>query len=288
MRFVSPLRYPGGKGALADFLGPLISAQWPRCSVYVEPYAGGAGAALRLLLDEYVDEVVLNDLDPGIAAFWRAVFDHPDEFVARIAASKLTIDEWHRQGEIYRSGVGDDLDLGFATFFLNRTNRSGILNARPIGGLDQTGKWLIDARFNRDNLTERVRLISRYRTRVTLVERDGIELLRELLPEGEDAFFYVDPPYTDKGEELYLNDLTWQDHSELADVLTSSDCRWLVTYNCDPRIPTDLYPASRCVQFDIKHTAQTQHVGAEYALFADALAVDSLDGLSTGEARFVS
>lgn len=287
MRFVSPLRYPGGKGALADFLGPLIATQRPRCPVYVEPYAGGAGAALRLLRDEYVDEVILNDLDPGIAAFWRAVFNQPEEFIARIAETDLTIDEWHRQGVIYRSGVGEDLDLGFATFFLNRTNRSGILNARPIGGLEQTGKWLIDARFNRDNLGDRIRTISRYRTRVTLHERDGVELLHDLVDDLPDAFYYVDPPYTDKGEELYLNDLAWHDHSDLAAVLTSSRIRWLVTYNCDPRIPEQLYPDNRCVQFDIKHTAQKQHVGTEYAIFADSLIVESLDGLSTGEAQYV-
>jgi DNA adenine methylase len=273
---------------LADFLGPLVSAQRPRCSVYVEPYAGGAGAALRLLLDEYVDEVVLNDLDPGIAAFWRAVFNIPNELIARIATVDLTIQEWHHQVEIYRSGMGDDLDLGFATFFLNRTNRSGILNARPIGGLNQTGKWLIDARFNRDDLIERIRLISRLRTRVTLLEQDGITLLGELLHQRAEAFFYVDPPYTDKGEDLYLNDLSWRDHAALADILKGSDMRWLATYNRDPRIPNELYPRNRCVQFDIKHTAQTQHLGSEYAIFADSVVVDSLDGLSTGEARFVS
>lgn len=255
--------------------------------MYVEPYAGGAGAALRLLRDEYVDEVILNDLDPGIAAFWRAVFDQPEEFITRIAEADLTIEEWHRQGAIYRSGLGEDIDLGFATFFLNRTNRSGILNARPIGGLEQAGKCLIDARFNRDNLIERVRTISRYRTRVTLSERDGVELLRDLLVERPDAFFYVDPPYTDKGEELYLNDLAWQDHATLASVLTASGSRWLVTYNCDPRIPAELYPDHRCVEFDIKHTAQRQHVGAEYAIFSHALVIGSLDGLSTGNARFV-
>jgi DNA adenine methylase len=287
VRFVSPLRYPGGKGALATFLGAVISAQRPACTTYVEPYAGGAGAALRLLLDEYVDDVVLNDLDPGIAAFWRCVFDQRAEIVAKIRSVEVSIGEWHRQGAIYRAGTGDDLDLGFATFFLNRTNRSGILNARPIGGLNQTGKWLIDARFNRTDLTERIELISRYRNRVTLTEQDGTELLREMLPNSRSTFFYVDPPYVDKGEELYFNDLHWDDHAALAKVLTDSGARWLVTYNCDERIPSDLYPANRCVRFDIKHTAQKQHVGSEFAIFSTNLVVDSLDGLSTGDARFV-
>jgi len=288
VRFVSPLRYPGGKGALAEFLGSVISLQRPRCSTYVEPYAGGAGAALRLLVGEYVDDIVLNDLDPGIAAFWRCVFDNPRDLMSRIASVDVTIDEWQEQAAIYRSGLGEDLDLGFATFFLNRTNRSGILTARPIGGLDQTGKWLVDARFNREDLIARVELISRYRSRVTLSERDGTVMLREILSSVPSAFFYIDPPYIDKGEDLYLNDLSWDDHVLLAGLLTGSKSRWLVTYNCDSRVHDDLYPDHRCIQFDIKHTAQRQHVGTELAIFAPSLVIGSLDNLSTGEVTFLT
>ncbi|MEA3076446.1 MAG: adenine methylase [Actinomycetota bacterium] len=287
MRFVSPLRYPGGKGALADFLGTLITAQRPACTTYVEPFAGGAGAALRLLLDEYVDEVVLNDLDPGVAAFWRCVFLHPSELIARIRHAKVSIEEWRRQAAIYKAGLADDLDLGYATFFLNRTNRSGILAARPIGGLDQTGRWLIDARFNREQLIGRIEAISRLKNRVVLHEGDGVSLLRTMLPGARTTFFYVDPPYVDKGDDLYLDELTWDDHRTLSALLVASDARWLVTYNCDERIRTELYPRQRCVSFDIKHTAHLQHVGSEYAIFSDSLAVDSLEELGSGTVAYI-
>ena len=264
---ISPLRYPGGKGGLAPFLGRLLSSQSRPCRVYVEPYAGGAGVALRLLCDEYVDEVVLNDLDAGVAAFWRSVFRRTEELAQLIEHAQVTVDAWHAQRAIYtsRGGQLDDLELGFATFFLNRTNRSGILNARPIGGLGQTGPWKIDARYNGTRLAERVRA-QRFLT--------------------DDHFIYADPPYLVRGSDLYLDTLTWSDHQQLAKKLTASTGRWMVTYDHDPRVH-ELYPHERRAEFVIAHTAAKPHVGRELAVFADALQVADLAGLGR-DGRFVS
>ena len=180
-RFASPLRYPGGKGAIAPFLARLIATQRPRCTQYVEPFAGGAGAALRLLLEEQVDAILLNDIDPGVAAFWRSLLRDTDAFVDLVMTCEVSIEEWQRQRQLYENRSANDLELGFATFYLNRTNRSGILNARPIGGLDQTGQWLIDARFNRKALAKRIQDIGRMRGRIQVSTIDGVDLVRQLL-----------------------------------------------------------------------------------------------------------
>ena len=280
MYYVSPLRYPGGKGALAPFLGGLISSQPVPCSTYVEPFAGGAGAALRLLYDEYVERIVLNDLDPGIAALWRSVFRYSEELERRILRCRVTVDEWHRQRAVYVDSEGqDDVDLGFAALFLNRTNRSGILGARPIGGLKQTGRWKIDARFDRRVLVDRVRVLGRYRNRVTVLEEDGIDIIGGFLTRKSKSFAYVDPPYITQGSDLYLDTLEWTDHERLARALQKGSGRWLVTYDQDERVLTDLYPGRRCVAFDIAHTAAVQHVGSEYAVLADSVRLSTLDGL---------
>ncbi len=280
MYYVSPLRYPGGKGALAPFLGQLIISQPIRPSTYVEPFAGGAGAGLRLLYDEYVDRVVLNDLDAGVAALWRSVFYRTAELERRILRCRVTVPEWRRQRNIYSHSDGHDvLDLGFATLFLNRTNRSGILSARPIGGLEQTGPWKIDARFDRRELVERIRMLGRYRNRVTVMQEDGVGLLSAFLIAKAKAFAYVDPPYLSQGSELYLDTLEWPDHQQLARVLQRSRGQWFVTYDQDERVLNELYPGRRCAAFQLAHTAATQHVGSEYAVFADSLRVTSLKGL---------
>jgi DNA adenine methylase len=283
-RYLSPLRYPGGKGKLASYVGRLIAAQPSRPDIYVEPYAGGAGVGLRLLFDEYVDEIVLNDLNPGVAAFWRTLFAQPDYLIDRVRKCRLNVAEWRRQRTIYESGASD-AQLGFATLYLNRTNRSGILGARPIGGLRQTGRWKLDARFDREMLSERIRWLAAYATRVTVLEEDGADVVARYL-DSPRVFIYADPPYLTEGDDLYLNTLRWGDHQHLAKLLRQAD-GWLVTYDADGRIASDLYAGLRCAAFSISHTAAVQHVGREYAIFSPHLVVPTLDGLGSDRASWL-
>ena len=275
-RYLSPLRYPGGKGRLGQFVAEIIATQPRRASRYVEPFAGGAGVGLSLLYHEHVDEIVLNDVDAGVAAFWRALFEQPDELIELVRNASVTIDEWHRQRAIHQDQPDDDLQFGFATFFLNRTNRSGILDSRPIGGLGQTGKWLIDARYDGDRLAERMRRLASFATRVSISSEDGVDVVsRELQVEG--TFIYADPPYLQKGDDLYLDTLQWEDHQRLAAVLGDAT-GWFLTYDHDPRV-LRLYPHLRCASFGIAHTAGVQHVGSEYAVFARDLILPPLHNL---------
>ncbi len=284
--YISPLRYPGGKAALAPFFAELMDAQTPRPHTYVEPFAGGGGAALRLLYEEYVDRIVLNDLNPGIAAFWRAVFWNTDELIGLIASCELSIDAWHTYREQYTSPLSSDLELGFATLYLNRTNRSGILDARPIGGLRQTGKWKIGARFNREGLIERVRILGSYRNRVEVLQSDALDMLKAT--DTKRVFFYIDPPYLTQGDDLYMNTLSWNDHEKLSRILMDRHNHWVLTYDVDPRVPNMLYQDLRCAEFSIKHTAAVQQMGNEYAVFSPRLRVESIGRLSRGYAEWLS
>ncbi len=236
--YISPLRYPGGKAALAPFLAELMNNQRPRANTYIEPFAGGGGAALRLLYGEYVDRIVLNDLNPGIAAFWRTVFWHTEQLTDLISDCELSVEAWQRYHEQYMSATGSDVELGFATLYLNRTNRSGILDARPIGGMKQTGKWKIGARFNRQGLIERVNILGPYRDRVEVLQCDALDLLTSI--DTKKCFLYVDPPYLTQGDELYLNTLRWDDHERLAKILTAHHNQWILTYDVIPeyRMPS--------------------------------------------------
>jgi DNA adenine methylase len=226
-----------------------------------------------LLFDEHVEEIVLNDLNPGIAAFWRAVFDSPEHLIDLISGCRPTVEEWHAQRAIYAAAPKDDVALGFATFFLNRVNRSGILDARPIGGLDQRGTWKIDARWHAERLVARIKLLTRYGARVTISQNDGLEVVREAV-QSSDAFIYADPPYVAEGDDLYMDTLRWDNHEQLARTLRGAG-RWFLTYDADPRI-LDLYGGLRCASFGIAHTAAKQHIGREIAVFSDGLEVPSL------------
>lgn len=277
MRYLSPLRYPGGKARLAPYLKRLIQSQQPQPGQYAEPFAGGAGAALHLLSDKTVDSIHLNDLNPGIAAFWRASLDYPDQFCHMVRTVPLTIDEWFVQRDVYTQPADrHDLELGFATFYLNRTNRSGILGARPIGGFDQSGLWKIDARFNREALCARIQTIADMRHRIYITELEGLDFLTSLQEIADDVFVYADPPYLVQGEGLYLHAFDADDHVALAQLLADAAFLWMLTYDDDPRITQRLYAGGRCATFDIAHTAQHQHVGQEAVVYSTGLTVPDL------------
>ena len=237
MRFDSPLRYPGGKAALGPFLAETIALNGLANCAYFEPFAGGAGAALWLLRKGIVSEAHVNDLDPCVAAFWKAVLGEPARFSDAIMSAKLDIDEWKRQRNIYADGdASKPFDLGFATFYLNRCNRSGVLSgAGPIGGYDQKGKWKIGARFYRESLAKRVRELGQLSDRIHLSNLDARRFLIEKLPRSRGrsrVFAYLDPPYWEKGGRLYLNSYSAADHATLAEYMQRQrTLKWVMSYD---------------------------------------------------------
>lgn len=276
MKFVTPLRYPGGKANLAKFFGELIKKNNLCDGLYVEPYAGGAGVALALLLEEYVDSIYINDIDPAVWAFWQSVVEYNRELSALVSSARLTVEEWNRQKTIYRQGLDAGvLELGFAMFYLNRTNRSGILNGGIIGGKAQNGEWKIDARFNREDLAQRIRRIARYRSRIQVTNEDAVDFLRRMgkyYPRR--TILYLDPPYYEKGQRLYRNYYCHDDHRVIAETVTSIGRPWVVSYDDHLQI-RKLYSGYKRKQYKLDYTARDRHTGAEVMFFAKGLSIPS-------------
>lgn len=228
---VSPLRYPGGKAALAGLFADLISDLGIRNCTYVEPYAGGAGAGIALLREGIVARLVINDIDPAVHAFWSQVVDHNTALVDWISEVPLTMAEWHRQRDAYRSTATDQAALGRAFFYLNRTNRSGVLNAGVIGGQAQAGRYRIGARFNRETLSERVQAIGDLRKVIEVTAFDGRTVIQRHA-RRKSSFLYIDPPYVHAGSQLYLNAFEARDHQALAQTVDRiRAAHWLMTYD---------------------------------------------------------
>lgn len=268
MTAASPLRYPGGKGSLYRFLTDLLDLNDLRGCTYYEPFAGGAGAALNLLYRDVVERVHINDADPRVYAFWSAVFKENDRFVERIHSVPLDIAEWHRQSEICTKPSGrKQFDLGFAAFYMNRCNRSGVLNgAGPIGGYEQQGKWRLDVRFARENLADRVIALGAMRRRILVTGLDAIDFLKRFLPAGRGrakVFVYADPPYVDKGKRLYLNAYCAKDHSNFARYLgQQKTLPWLVSYDDAPLI-RKLYRKHQMSMLPIRYSLQHKRAAEE-------------------------
>ena len=268
----TPLRYPGGKTSLFQFFDETIKANNWSDVKYVEPYAGGAGAALSLLLLEKVQSVVINDLDFAVYAFWKSILDDTEQIVKRVEKTPITVNEWSKQKAIYKNSKDDIVSLGFATLFLNRTNRSGIMNAGPIGGMRQNGNYEIDARFNRQGLIDKIQLIAFYRDRIKVTNCDGIEVIKKYRNNSH-AFFYVDPPYYAKGADLYMNAFSPEDHQKLAKILNkSSKAKWILTYDNVPRI-RELYAQRRIDSFSLNYSAHHATTATELMIFSDAIRI---------------
>jgi DNA adenine methylase len=252
---LSPLRYPGGKAALAGLFADLIDALGLDDGVYVEPYAGGAGAGIALLREGRVSRLVINDIDPAVHAFWTSVTQRNQDFVDWVQTVPFTLEEWQMQREVYRCGTRDTFDLGRAFFYLNRTNRSGVLNAGVIGGKAQRGKYKIDARFNRDTLVDRLTAIGDLADAIEVTDLDGRSIIQRH-GAHESTFMYIDPPYVQAGSQLYLNAFDGRDHQALARVIEGiPQADWLMTYDLAPMVER-LYSCHFQATLDLNYSAR--------------------------------
>jgi DNA adenine methylase len=276
-KLYTPLRYPGGKARFAPFIAALMERNGLSGGHYFEPYAGGGGVALELLFHGHVTNVHINDFDPAVYVFWKAATQYSENLVRLVRDTPVNMAEWHRWRQVM-NGVTEasDVEKGFATFFLNRTNRSGILKGGVIGGKSQAGTYRLDARFNRADLVKRLERIAENADRIHVYCEDALLLLKRchrFLPRS--TLIYLDPPYYVKGQGLYRNYYEHEDHAAVAKLLQSSRFArsWVVSYDNVEEI-RQMYRASAAVAYDLKYTAQRRYEGAEVMFFSDRLLTD--------------
>jgi DNA adenine methylase len=277
----TPLRYPGGKAKLAAYVKSLMEENRLLDGEYVEPYAGGAAIALELLFHEYVSRIYINDVSKPLYAFWKGVLCHTEELCRLILKTPLTVAAWDKQKRVLDNPADhDDIGLGFATFFLNRTNRSGILNGGIIGGRDQSGPWKIDARFNAKELVRRIEAIARMGDRIKLTRQDALKFLKAGIARWpKETLIYLDPPYYSKGRDLYYDFYEERDHARVARFVTEhiKRQRWIVSYDNVQPI-RGLYNGARHVVYNIGYSARSACNGSEVMFFSDGLKVPPLIG----------
>ena len=275
----SPLRYPGGKGKMSPFFKDVIETNNLRGCTYYELYAGGSAIALDLLLSNVVQQIVLNDADYHIYSLWNSILNDTDNFLRKLKNCTISIQSWKRHRNIYLDHTNhSELEVGFSTFFLNRCNRSGILTkAGPIGGIEQKGNYLIDARFNKKELIKRIKKIALRRNDISIFNLDTLNFIqqfRELL-NSPTSFIYMDPPYYQKGGTLYLNHYSNQDHVDIANELERMrNLKWIVTYDHVPEIE-NLYATFRTTSFSLNYSLQQIRKAKEIMILSDNILLPS-------------
>jgi DNA adenine methylase len=258
---ISPFRYPGGKAWLAETLAAKLRTIAPAGGTYLEPYAGGAGAAVRLLATGAAAEIYLNDADPRVHAIWSALLTDNARFQDKLVSIEPSVTQWWEFKRIVDQPelAADTFELGFASFFLNRTNRSGILQgAAPIGGYAQSGDWKLDARFYRETLLARVRWLGEHADKIHISGLDGLKFLKKVRSQVDlsTSLFFVDPPYVSAGSRLYMNGMKTDDHKKLAKFLCSGEIKnWLLTYDDSPLVRS-IYRLADVATLDVRYTLQ--------------------------------
>jgi len=282
-RYVSPLRYPGGKAAMTSWLTDLFAQQVGDLpvEVWLEPCAGGAGAALTLLDRDAINEAWLVDANPGIAAFWETVVADGPALAGLVERTAPTLDLYDTSRALLEAPEeADRFRLGYAAFIVNRCSRSGIVapTSGPMGGRTSNGDWSLGARFTAGALADRIRHVHSMRGRLRVHQGDGIAYLEELGDSGiaDEVVAFVDPPYIREGNRLYTKGLDESGHRRLADALNSTPARWVLTYDDEPVVADTLYPNRRVLAYDIRNTANKARVAREFAVFSDNVDVRGL------------
>lgn len=271
-RNLSPLRYPGGKRNFVPLLTKIIEANNLQGINYIEPYAGGAGAALELLKSEVVSSIHLNDKDRAIYWIWKAALEHTDKFIEKIFSIELSVTEWQAQRSALFSNKSG-FDLGFAAFYLNRTSVSGVIKrSGPIGGYNQTGNYLINCRFNRDVLAAKIAYIGANKRKIKITNQDSIKLLTKNINDKHSTLTYLDPPYYHKASELYLNAYQHSDHQQLRDFLFDeyNDHFWILSYDLCPEI-LKLYEHHKMLDVRTHHSLANKGNKNEYITVSDKM-----------------
>ena len=237
---------------------------------YAEPYAGGSGLALRLLFEGYVERIYINDFDKAIYAFWVSILNRTDEFCNWLENVEISVETWKHYKEIQRNiNNASQFEIAKATYFLNRTNISGVIKGGIIGGQEQTGKYKMDARFNKKDLIERIKRIAKLKDRIIVTNLDGLAFISKLNKKKEDIFIYLDPPYYQKGADLYMNFYSKKDHEKLSKMVRSLQKKWMVSYDNHDFI-LNLYAEHRRIIYKLSQSASNR-IGDEILVFSEQL-----------------
>lgn len=268
--YESPLRYPGGKACIFPFISNLFYENDLIGTNYAEPYAGGSGLALKLLYNEFVDNIYINDLDRSIYLFWKTILEQNLKFCDWIEDVNVNLDNWHFYKSIQKDiSLHDDFTIAQSLFFLNRTNVSGVIKGGAIGGLTQKGNYKIDVRFNKTDLINRIQRIQLFKRRIKLSNCDGINFIKKIERLKDSVFIYLDPPYLQKGADLYMNFYCQRDHKKLAKHISKLDNKWLVSYDNHDFI-IQLYDQYKKVNYQLSQSASNR-IGDEILIFSEKM-----------------
>ena len=196
----------------------------------MEPFAGGAITGLTVAAEGLACQVVLCELDEGVAAVWQTILGGDHEWlVERILSFRINRD---RVISTLNTPPRSRREVAFHTLLRNRVHHGGILApGATLVKNGENGKG-VASRWYPETLANRIRAIAALNSRITFVRGDGLELVLRYCRQSSAAIF-ADPPYTAGGKRagrrLYAHNEI--DHEKLFDLMSKAHGAVMLTYD---------------------------------------------------------
>ncbi len=247
----SLFRYPGGKTKLQEPIVQLLREQtnWTQ---YREPFFGGGAIGLNFMAtDSTVTSAWLNDLDVGLASLWTATMNYPQELKSLVGSFEPSVPAFNefkaelKTMDTMPTDRDEMVRIGFQKLVLHQTSYSGLgtKSGGPLGGNLQRSNYKIDDRWSPDALQVKIDAIHEQLSKleVRITHHDFAELITDT---SQTALIYLDPPYYVNGNALYQHGLDKDGHLRLAELLKSTDHRWVLSYDDCPEVRALYYWAN--------------------------------------------
>lgn len=245
---MSFFRYPGGKSKLRQQIIKQLVKDIDLSTIqYREPFFGGGSIGLTLVKEhKSINNIWINDFDVGISCLWTAVIQHPKALKDRIMAFKPHVKYFNEFKlellSLDRLPDNDKrlVDIGFKKLAIHQISYSGLgtKSGGPLGGVEQKSKYKIDCRWSPpyickklDALTAKFNTLHVHDNRCTKVDFQTM-----IEDDAKKALIYLDPPYYDKGNDLYQCGFAKEDHERLSVALKKTKHTWVLSYDDVPEI----------------------------------------------------
>lgn len=280
VKSITLLRYPGGKQKLVKFILQNTSQSIEQCTTYAEPFLGGGSVGLAALSKySHFKRVILADLDHTLCCLWNAVVKNPAGLCSLIEAFSPSVDSYFQFKEdltLTPQYVEEDLETGFKKLAVHQMSYSGLgmMAGGPIGGKSQTSKYDVGCRWSKPNLVKKIKYIHSVLAKAPLLGgRVLCQSYDEILClyDGPQTFFYLDPPYFDKGQELYTNSFSATDHYDLYKHLEKLQGLFALSYD-NVEFVRNLYSTKFKTLFtDVNYTINSSRTKTELLIVKDKL-----------------
>ena len=256
------IRYPGGKSRMRDHITKHLDRFGS--DRYVEPFAGGLGVGLHVIGG--MKESWINDADFNIYAMWHSVIHNHKELIELVSGFSPSVDAFREFKLRLANHKAEDLvQTGFMKMALHQISFSGLGERAggPQGGVLQKENK-IGSRWSFPRIKKQITLSHAIlkNTQCTCMDFEAV------LKQASGYAIYCDPPYYKRGNDLYAQRFSKEDHLRLAKVLQHKKM-WILSYDNVAKIRSLYAPFASIEEVAVKYSINNPIQKKELIIYKD-------------------